>query len=252
MESAIVQGSDEFKGRRFRSIGSSDAPVVVGVSDYALPKDLLMHKRRGWAAGREEESEDSEAMRIGRENEERIGQLFARHFGTLRTPCMFTHPEFDYMTANPDRLIRALDDAIVEIKCLVYVEQLRTFPRIDHIAQVHHQMDVCLKKFAYIIYGLAKDPEAYVIFLIPYNEQLGMEWVRRKFEFWGRVKLPATATAAELAENPKFLYEGNAKWGITRVKREFKFQTIVVSNGSTTPYKTQSRKRGNTSLNASL
>jgi len=225
-ESSILQNGPEFKSRRYRSIGGSDAPVVVGLSDYVTPYHLLEYKRKKEKAEPIEETDD---MRLGHEHEERIAQLFSLHTGNiLRTPCMFTHPLYVWYTSNPDRL-RIQDNTVVEIKLKTKQDELPEYPRIDHIVQLHHQMtsigSAYNKKFGFIIYGLLKNLSACVVFWIKRNEKLSAEWDKKKEEFWSKVELPEDATPEEL----KLSYEaeGTKNWKLSRIQEEFQFKTII-------------------------
>jgi len=104
--------SDEWKTRRKRGIGGSDAAAALGLSRWKSPLRLYLEK-----IGEIEEEPDNEAMYWGRVLEDVVVKAFEERTGkkTRRVNHMLIHPEYPFMLANIDRRIVG-EKAILEVK----------------------------------------------------------------------------------------------------------------------------------------
>lgn len=87
---------------RRTGIGGSDAATVCGLSPYKSKIELWADK-----TGRLPDSEDTEAMRVGRDLEEYVAKRFCEATGkkVRRRNAIFQHDEYEFITANIDREI---------------------------------------------------------------------------------------------------------------------------------------------------
>lgn len=166
MELPYAPNSNVWLMNRWRYLGSSDFPIAIGLSAYAMPWDLLNYKRKGEDA---EPTEQTEQMRLGHVNEEPIAAAIAAKMGwELELGKQY---QSDYHASTIDRWIKRpvfTDWEILEIKYKNY-KLPPTMPDIMHVAQVHHQMFVTSRPHAYIAYGRPEE-DSYKMFKIAFNQ----------------------------------------------------------------------------------
>lgn len=88
--------------QRAGRIGSSDAPVIVGVSPYASASEVSIQQR---ILGLDQPESSSDAMSAGVAMEDGIAQLWAERMGrpVVKYDGILRHPEHEFLTAHPDR-----------------------------------------------------------------------------------------------------------------------------------------------------
>lgn len=93
---------EEWRKLRKKSLGGSDAAVVLGLNKWKSEYSLWADKN-----GFIPEIEDNEAMRTGRDLEEYVASRFTEATGkkVRRRNYMFVHDDYEYITANVDREI---------------------------------------------------------------------------------------------------------------------------------------------------
>lgn len=206
MELIFAPNSHEWLSNRWRYLGSSDFPVVIGLSPYAMPKDLLAYKR---LADKAEPTDQTAQMKAGHDNEEPIAAAIATKMGwELELGRQFQR---DYHASTIDRFILP-EREILEIKYKSYKLPPR-MPTIDHVAQVQHQMFVMQKTHAYIGYGRPESAE-YKLFKLAFNREWWDSFAEPRFtEF----------RAKWVSEEDRALSYGNEheKWGPNRVRTVF-------------------------------
>lgn len=131
------EGKDWLEWRR-QGIGSSDAPVIMGVSPWCDVLTLYKRKR-----GEIPEQESNWAMARGKRLESEVRAILEKSLGVLE-PATLTHPELPWMRASVDGI--SLDGkVVVEIKCPGYVDHLparagrvppKYTPQVQHILAV--------------------------------------------------------------------------------------------------------------------
>lgn len=91
---------EEWLEHRRKGIGGSDAAVVCGLSPYRSKIELWADK-----TGRMPETEDNEAMRVGRDLEDYVAKRFCEATGkkVRNLNAMYAHDDYDYIRANVDR-----------------------------------------------------------------------------------------------------------------------------------------------------
>ena len=87
---------------RKKSIGGSEAGALLGMNPYASPLTLYLDKK-----DLSKPREYKEAMRLGNDLEEYVAQRFVEETGkkVRRDNYMYMHDEYDFITANVDRVI---------------------------------------------------------------------------------------------------------------------------------------------------
>lgn len=102
----LVKTSDlshqEWLDYRKQGIGGSDAACILNMSPYRSP--LMVYAEKISEA---KDTEDNEAMRIGRDLEEYVASRFTEQTGkkVRRLNAILQHPEKPFMLANVDRLV---------------------------------------------------------------------------------------------------------------------------------------------------
>jgi putative phage-type endonuclease len=107
----LIQGSQEWHEFRRVHIGSSDAPVIMGVSPYKTIEQLFKEKLTG-ESGQKEHS----GMIRGRELEPLVLSMLNAKYSTAMEPCVFEHDEHKFISASLDGYDPVFK-AICEIKC---------------------------------------------------------------------------------------------------------------------------------------
>ncbi|MBU2741630.1 YqaJ viral recombinase family nuclease [Acidithiobacillus albertensis] len=145
--STKAMSREEWLQWRNRGIGSSDAPVAVGVSRYKAPLELWLEK-----TGRKEPEDLSskEAVFWGTTLEPIVGQVYAERTGkkVRKVNAVLQHPDYPYMLANLDRIVEG--GGILEIKTagLRSQGQWEEGVPLAYQIQVLHQLAVTGKSWA--------------------------------------------------------------------------------------------------------
>ena len=140
---------EEWRKLRKTGIGGSDAGAVAGLNPYSSPMKVYLEK-----TGDCEDSEDSEAIRCGKDLEQYVAERFCEETGkkVRRSNFMYRSVEYPFMIADVDRLI-AGEDAGLECKtCNAYNAKAWERGAIPehYILQCFHYMAVTGRKTWYI------------------------------------------------------------------------------------------------------
>lgn len=195
---------------RRNGIGSSDAPVVMGISPWTTPYQLWQDKVFGNV-----ERFDNPSMKRGRDLEETARQEFEKIVGTLVAPDCIVHSKFDWMRASLDG-IDADRKVMVEIKCPNQEDHSLALSKKvpeKYWPQVQHQMEVAgLDQMYYfsfdgrngVLVEVRRDPS--------YVDKL----LESESNFWDLVlkKLPPELTDKDYVD-----MEGNKEW--ERIAKEY-------------------------------
>lgn len=110
----IINHTEDWHQWRSRGIGSSDAPVIMGVSRFKKSKDLLIEK----AAGKKFEDGRSQYIKDrGNRVEGFIREAYENELGTKFPSLYCEHSDFSFMRASLDGINDKMDH-IIEIKLL--------------------------------------------------------------------------------------------------------------------------------------
>jgi putative phage-type endonuclease len=118
---------------RRKTIGASDAPIILGISPWSSPHDIWISKM-GMDA-----TEETQAMRLGHYLQSGVAMEALHQIGgsILSEEDFAVHPN-GWASATPDYVIRQDDDnVILEIKC-THEKSWDTVPE-HYLLQVHWQ-----------------------------------------------------------------------------------------------------------------
>lgn len=173
MNTAIPQEqrSPEWLAWRNERIGSSDAPIIMGISQYKTALELYQEKK-----GLSPSPFVSGAMKRGAELEPIAMDWYVKHTGLQMFPMVQVHPEYHYLHASMDG-VDFTGAYGLEIKCPLEKKQNEIdkngIPE-DYYCQIQHQIFVCgLEKVDLLIfdgmdgkiYPVVRD-EAYILKLL--------------------------------------------------------------------------------------
>lgn len=170
----ISQRSPDWVALRKSKIGSSDAPVIAGVSPYKTPYQLweekLLDKRQ----------QVTPAMQRGIDLEPIARQKYECLTGYLCTPCVVLHPTIDWKIASLDGL--DIDEKhLIEIKCANSedhaIAKQGKVPE-KYIPQLQHQLDVCELDEAHYVSFSGED----LVIVIVKRDQLFINRLNEKEE----------------------------------------------------------------------
>ena len=133
------QGGEAWLEWRNSHIGSSDIPIILGVSSYCTPHKLWKRK-----LGFERYPPPNGAMRRGNEMEPVVRDAFNEKTGRNYQPKVYVHPEIEWASASVDGHDLA-SNTIIEIKCCsrqIHEEAKQGNLIYAHHAQVQWQMFV--------------------------------------------------------------------------------------------------------------
>lgn len=149
----LNQNSEEWHRWRNAGIGSSDAPIIMGVSPYSTPYKLWMQK-----LGLEKGNAENFVTELGHRFEDPARAQFALETGIEVEPECVEHHEMPQFRASLDGL-NAEEKIFVEIKYmgeknLELVESTKK-PLDHHYDQLQHQFLVTgFTRSYYVAYGL--------------------------------------------------------------------------------------------------
>ena len=143
----VEQRSPEWHALRKKSIGASDAPIIMGLSKYKTPHQLWSEK-----LGLTQPDQTNHIQQHGIDNEEEARQAFEKQTGILVEPSVVVSNAIPWMIASLDGL-SVCESILVEIKC-PYGDSVHDSARTgavgkDHFCQIQHQLAVTGLKTAY-------------------------------------------------------------------------------------------------------
>jgi putative phage-type endonuclease len=192
---------------RRRGIGSSDVAAILGMSKFATPYSVWVDKVEGLP------EDESPALEFGRRLEAVVADAFAdRHpeFLVFKPSEMYAHGEFEWMLANPDRLLWEDGDlvGVLEVKTSNYADDWSGDEPPDYVLlQVQHQLAVMDLPFG--IVALLMFGREYREFRVERDERVIAMLVDLERDFWRRVEEhdPPPVDESEVTEAAiKWLY----------------------------------------------
>jgi putative phage-type endonuclease len=183
---------EEWLQWRNRGIGSSDAPVAVGMSRYKSPLELWMEK-----TGRtiQEDISTKDAVFWGTTLEPIVANVYAEKTGkkVRRVNSVLQHPEHPFMLANLDRIVEG--GGVLEIKTagLRSQGQWEDGVPLAYQIQVLHQLAVTGKAWADV--AVLIGGQEFRIYRIDRDEDRIAQLVKLETAFWSHV---AKDTAPEV------------------------------------------------------
>lgn len=133
---------EEWLNWRRKGIGGSDAAAIAGLNPYKSPVEVWAEK----TSEKQEEKQDTESMRIGRDLEQYVAERFTEATGkkVRRKNAIMQSDEYPFMIANVDRMVVG-ENALLECKTTSpYNDDKWIGGRcpINYEIQCHHYMAV--------------------------------------------------------------------------------------------------------------
>jgi putative phage-type endonuclease len=195
---------EEWLEKRREGIGGSDAGAIMGYSDYASRLTLYLQKK-GIVASKEM----SRAAKRGKLLEPVVRDWFAENWPELdvaRVPYIFCSPDYPFMSANIDGLIRA-DVATIGGKTItglggLEIKSSKTgygFGKDEvpdaYYAQVQHYMCVLGLRW-FVLSACFLETEEIVDYVIERDEGFIADLVNQEKDFWENFFVPGIIPAA--------------------------------------------------------
>lgn len=183
---------------RRKFIGGSDIAAVMGVSRWTTPLQLWSEKTGKVDAP---DLSDNEAVEMGIELEETVARMFTKRTGkkVRRAPKNYTHPDFDYLRCQVDRLVEGTDE-LLECKTAGAWkakewegEEIPT----EYILQVNYQLGITGRRIGHIAVLIGGQKFLYKEIL--FDDGLFRDQVNAANNFWHMVQhnIPPVAEAAD-------------------------------------------------------
>lgn len=207
----FIQQTDEWLEFRKNKIGSSDAPVIMGVSPWSTPYKKWLEKLSLT------ENKKSHAMQRGLDLEDKARECFEEMTGLMVFPQVIEHPENNWMIASLDG-ITIEKDAFVEIKCPGKEDHNCAMSgKIPdkYYPQLQHQLEVCkLEKGYYFSYSEKSKNTLLEVFR---DDKYIKKMVELELEFWDCLQnfIPPKLTEKD------FVYKNDDVWSAAAAEWAF-------------------------------
>lgn len=190
------------QGRR-AGIGSSDAPMLLGISPWGGPWRVFESK----VTPPPPEDTENEPARWGRMLEDLVARDWAKSTGhkILRRRRQFTSTRWPWAIANPDRWVVG-EPALVEVKVVFHRaadwgdDPSEAPPHVQ--VQCQHQMAVTGTRWVYIPVLFAQRPEARD-YLVKRNDQLITDLMEVEEDFWTNHVLTDTPPPPDASDDAR-------------------------------------------------
>jgi putative phage-type endonuclease len=179
---------------KWRRIGSSDAPIIMGVSPWTTPYQLYLQKVTG------QERADNANMKRGRDMEETARKHLEKMTGMLFAPTNLESKQWEFMTASLDGY-DADNRMIAEIKCpgeKDHAKALKNEVPEKYFPQLQHQMAVAeTEKMIYFSFNGNEG----VSIAVNRDDAYIKKMIQAESEFWERL-LSQTPPNKTLKDEP--------------------------------------------------
>lgn len=177
----LKQGSPDWHEWRRNGIGSSDAPVIMGVSPWKSIHELWREKVEGVAL-----SHPNPAQQRGLDLEHTARLWYENVANEVMQPATHTHPQFDWMRASLDGV--SFDgQRILEIKCPGKADHeiaMRGHLPEKYIPQVQHLLAV---SGAHVCDYFSFDGKTGVIVSVAVDHEYIAKLIEAEAKFWEAV-----------------------------------------------------------------
>lgn len=186
MSTNLIQGSEDWLSFRKKHIGSSDAPVIMGVSPWKTPYQLWQEK-----TGFEDHSKDTTATRYGKQMEPVARSAYETEtkdfVSTDPEDTIVIHKEIPFLMASLDG-IAMLQNLAIEIKnCNEEDHDLARYGLVPekYLPQVQHQL-ACTghMKMHYCSYHKGE----LIVVNVYRDDKYITKLLKKEVEFWEQVK----------------------------------------------------------------
>lgn len=167
-------------------IGGSEIAAVMGQSRFCTPYKLWCIKTGKIPAP---DLSNNEAVQIGSKLEQFVAELFTEKTGkkVRRAPKVYQHPQYSYMVAHIDRLVKGEDEILEAKTCSQYkLEEWENKIPKEYVLQVMWYLGITGRKkgwIACLIGGQKFDYKA-----IDFDEELFNLMVEKAKQFWNQVQ----------------------------------------------------------------
>lgn len=235
----VVQGSTEWHKLRSKSLGASDAPVVMGVSPWKTPYQLWEQK-----VGLRQQQVANNNMMAGTALEEPAREIMCKELGCDFKPAVYLHNAYKWMIASLDGIDEKKQVGI-EIKLANEIDHQGVLdgkvPE-KYYPQLQHQMLVT--GLSSIFYCSFRNINTFNIVEVKADERYISEMILKENEFWDCVQ---NFEAPKLIEKDYVCMDLNEGWckaalhwkecnqkikDFESLEKEYRNQLIKMTNGS--------------------
>jgi len=180
----LEQGSPEWLEFRTRHIGSSDAPIIMGVSKFCTIDELILEKR-GFKSNK---PANDYILNKGHKMESRTRHLFELELGSSIEPAVIESEQYPFLAASLDGLLE--DQTIWEHKLVGKADfaTVKAGKCLDkYFPQLQHQMLVTGLENAILAVSIENEQKEYEYAYINVprsDEYIDMKLLPALFLFW--------------------------------------------------------------------
>jgi putative phage-type endonuclease len=203
----LEQGSPEWLEFRTRHIGSSDAPIIMGVSKFCTIDELILEKR----GVKSNKPANDYILNKGHKMEARARHLFELELGSSIEPGVYESEKYPFLAASLDGLLE--DQTIWEHKLVgkADFETVKSGKCLGkYFPQLQHQMLVTGLKNAIFAVSIENDLKEYEYAYITVNrddDYILNKLVPSLIEFWSKLHSdfyePETKEVVDYSGNEK-------------------------------------------------
>jgi len=168
-------------------IGGSDAAAAIGISRWVSPLQLWSEKTGRVGA---KDLSDIEAVELGVELEDFVAKKFSRKTGmkVRRAPKQYTHPKYNFMKCQVDRLIEGTDELLEVKTCSAWKAKEWEGEEIpgEYICQVMFNLLVSGRRVGWIACLIGG--QKFVYKKIDFDAVLSDKIEKGVLDFWSMVK----------------------------------------------------------------
>ena len=206
----LIQGTLEWHEFRAKHIGSSDAPIIMGVSKFCTRDELILEKR----GIKSNKPANDYILNKGHKMEERARHLFELELDSKIEPGVYESTKYPFLAASLDGL---LPDGIIWEHKLVGktdFETVKSGKCIDkYFPQLQHQMLVTNLSKAILAVSIENDQKEYeyaYTIVARSDEYISMKLLPALFLFWTQLH----QTEYEPVVKETVNYSGNEELGL--------------------------------------
>lgn len=206
----MEQNTEAWHAWRGKGIGSSDAPIILGMSPYSTPLQLWEHKT-GLVP---KAFQGNFATERGHALESVAREHYALRTGLKPEPCNVEHSKHPFLRASLDGLDKP-SNIVLEIKCPGKEDHERAakgeLPE-KYVAQVQHQLNVAGAELAHYWSFAGKEDGSFdgILVEVRRNEKFIAALEQAEIEFWQMVleknPPPLTDRDVKKVKDEKLIY----------------------------------------------
>jgi len=199
---SLEQNTETWLQWRRKGLGSSDVPIILGISRFKTPLQLYQEKLGL------KESRENDAMYLGHKYENKARALFEFQRGISFAPRLVQSKQYPFLRASLDGWNQD-ENVGCEIKYVgkqTYIRaQAKEIPE-EYMAQIQYQIFITS---AEVFYYVAYFNEFEKIEIVPVyaDQDLMKSMLPKLFEFWNRIKIK---DAPPMTDRDKFEIEDEA------------------------------------------